>query len=172
MIDAKWVYTWKVDEHGWVVKAKSWLVARGFKQRKGVDFSETFSPTVSSSCVRLLSVIACECDLDICHFDVDQAFVQSDLEEVVFLRLPKGCEDLSRKVVRLNKSLHGLKHASRTWHAHLTTCLKRLGFEQCMTDVCVFRLIEDGRVAIIAVVHVDDIFAVEQKKGVTGYALT
>ena len=93
MIDAKWVYTWKVDEHGWVVKAESRLVARGFKQREGVDFSETFAPTVASSCVRLLSVIACECDLDLCHFDVDQAFVQSDLEDV-FLRLPKGCGDL------------------------------------------------------------------------------
>ena len=154
------MYTWKVDEHGWVVKAKSRLVARGFKQLEGVDFSETFAPTVSSSCVRLLSAIACECDLDLCHFDVDQAFVQSDLEEDVFLRLPKGCGDLSGKVVRLNKSLYGLKQASRTCHAYLTTCLKSLGFEQYMTDVCVFRLIEDARVAITAVVHFDDIFAV------------
>ena len=163
MIDAKWVYTWKVDEHGWVVKAKSRLVARGFKQREGVDFGETFSPPVSSFCVRLLSTMACECDLDLCHFDVDQAFVQSDLEDV-FLRLPKGCGDLSGKVVRLNKSLYGLKQASRTWHAHLTTCLKIQGFEQCMADVCVFRLIKNGRVAITAVVHVDDIFAVGKKE--------
>ena len=162
MIDAKWVYTWKVDEHGWGVKAKSKLVVRGFKQREGVDFSETFAPTVSSSCVRLLSAIACECDLDLYHFDGDQAFVQSDLEDV-FLRLPKGCGDLSGKVVRLNKSLYGLKQASRTWHAHLT-CLKILGFEQCMTDVRVFHLIEDGRVAITAAVHIDDIFAVGQKE--------
>jgi len=119
---------------------------------------------VSSSCVRLLSAIACECDLDLCHFDVDQAFVQADLEEDVFLRLPKGCGDLSGKVVRLNKSLYGLKQASRLWHAHLITCLKSLGFEQCQADVCVFRLIEDGRVAITAVVHVDDIFSVGRKE--------
>ena len=84
MIDAKWVYTWKVDEHGWVVRTKLRLVARGFKQREGVDFNEMFAPTVSSSGVRLLSAFACECDLDICHFDVDQAFVQSDLGEDVF----------------------------------------------------------------------------------------
>ena len=71
MIDAKWVYTWKVDEHGRVSKAKLKLVAGGLKQREGVDFSETFAPTVSSSCVRLLSAIACDCDLDLCHFDVD-----------------------------------------------------------------------------------------------------
>ena len=112
--------------------------------------------------MHLLSAIACECDLDFCHFDVNQAFVQSDLEKDVFLRLPKGCGDLSGKVVRLNKRLYRLKQASRTWHAPLTTCLKRLGFEQCMADVCVFRLIENGRVAITAVVHVDDIFAVGQ----------
>ena len=89
-IDAKWVYTWKVYKHRWWVKAKSRLVARGFKQHERVYFSETFSPTVSSSCVRLMrSAIAYECDLDLCHFDVDQAFVQSDLEEDAFLQLPK-----------------------------------------------------------------------------------
>ena len=164
MIDAKWVYTWKVDEQGWVVKAKSRLVARGFKQREGIDFGETFAPTVSSSCVHLLSVVEYECDLDLCHFDVDQAFAQSRLEENVSLRLPRGCGKMSGKVVRLNKRLYGLKQASRTWHAHLTTCLLRLGFEQCLTDVCVFSLIEDGRVTITAVVHVDDIFAVRQKE--------
>ena len=80
-----------------MVNAKLRLVARGFKQREGVDFSETFAPTVSSSCVRLLSAIACECNLNLYIFDVDQAFVQSGLEEEVFLRLSKGCSDLPGK---------------------------------------------------------------------------
>ena len=61
--------------------------------------------------------------------------------------------------MRLNKSLYGLKQASRSWHAHLTTCLNTLGFQQCLADACVFRLVEEGRIAIIAVVHVDDMFA-------------
>ena len=69
------VYSWKRNEYGWVVKAKSRLMARGFKQREEVEFSETFAPTVSSSCVLLLlSAIACENDLDLCHFDVNQAW--------------------------------------------------------------------------------------------------
>ena len=55
--------------------------------------------------MRLLSAIACECDLDLCHFDVDQAFVQAELKEDMFLRLPGGCGDLSGEIVRLNKSL-------------------------------------------------------------------
>ena len=109
--------------------------------------------------MRLLSAIACELDLDVCHFDVEQAFVKSKLDEDVFLRLPKGCDRLSGKMVWPNKSLYGLKQAYRSWHAHLTTCLKTLGFQQCLADACVFRLVEKGRVEFIAVVHVDGIFA-------------
>ena len=117
-------------------------------------------------CVRLLSTIACELHLDLCYFDVDQALVQSKqskLDEDVFLRLPKGCGSLSGKIVRLNKSLYRLKQASRSWHAHFTSCLKTLGFEQYLADAWVFRLVKEGRVAIIAVVHVDDIVAVGLK---------
>ena len=54
--------------------------------------------------MRLLSAIACELDLDVCHFDVEQAFVQFKLDEDAFLRLPRGCDHLSGKIVRLNKS--------------------------------------------------------------------
>ena len=99
VIDVKWVYTWKVDEDGWVDKAKPRLVARGLKQCKGLDSSETIDPTVSSSCGRLPNAITCECDLDTCPFGIDQAFVRSDPEEDVFLRLPEGCGDLPGKVV-------------------------------------------------------------------------
>ena len=113
--------------------------------------------------MRLLSAITCELDLHVCQFDAEQAFVQPKLHEDVFLRLRKGCGSLSDKIVWLNKSLYGLKQASRSWHAYLTTCLKRLGFQQCLADVCVFRLVGEGRVAIFAVVHVDDIFAVGLK---------
>ena len=56
--------------------------------------------------MRLLSTIACELDLDdnMWHFDVEQAFVQPQLDEDVFMRLPKGCGSLSGKIVPLNKS--------------------------------------------------------------------
>ena len=60
-------------------------MAGGLKQREGIDFGETFALTVRSSCVRLLSATACELNLELCHFDVDQVFVQSKLEENIFL---------------------------------------------------------------------------------------
>ena len=164
MIDAKGLFSWKSDELGLDVKANSRLVALVFKQREGIDFGETFAPTVSSSCGRLLGAIACELDLDMCHFDVKQAFVQSKLDGDVILRLPKGCGSLSGKMVRINKRLYGLKQVFRSWHAHLTSCLKVLDFQQCFADASLFRLVEEGRVAVIAVVHVDDIFAVELKR--------
>ena len=93
--------------------------------------------------------MARELDLDLCHFDIEQAFGQSDLEENVFVRLPQGCvclrvgcSRMSGKIVRLNTSLYDLKQASRQWHVHLTGCLLRLGFVQCLADACVFRLME------------------------------
>ena len=167
-----WVNRWKVDGHGWVVKAKLRLVARGFSQCEGIDVSETFAHIVSSPCVQLLSAIACERDLDLCHFDVDQTFVQSDLKDVFY-----GCRRMWRSFRRGSSTQQTFVRieASLTYMACSPNDVSQnttLGFEQCMTDVYVFRLIEDGRVAITAVVHVDDNFAVGQKERCDSNELT
>jgi len=133
-------------------------------QREFVDFADLYAPTVATSSVRLLAAFANEYDLELCHFDVDQAFVRADLKEDVFMRLPEGCGALSGKIVKLNKSLYGLRQASRQWYAMLKKCLLVLGFEQCLADSCVFRLIRGGIVVLILVVHVDDIFAVGKER--------
>ena len=73
------------------MRAKARLVARGFGQREGIDFFYTFPPCPSVMSIRLLAALACELDLDLCHFDAEQAFVQSDLDEVVYIRLPPSC---------------------------------------------------------------------------------
>ena len=65
------------------MRAKAKLVARGFGQREGIDSFDTFSACPSVMSIRLLAALACELDLDLCHFDAEQAFVQSDLDEVV-----------------------------------------------------------------------------------------
>ena len=89
------MYSWKNDEFGNVMRAKLRLVAKRFGQREGIDFFDTFSPCPSAMSIRLLAALACELDLDLCHFDAEQAFVQSDLDEVVYIRLPPGCGALS-----------------------------------------------------------------------------
>ena len=62
----------------------------GDRQKALIDFEELFAPTVVVSSVRLLTALACEQNLDSCHFDIEQAFVQSELDEDVFMRLPQG----------------------------------------------------------------------------------
>ena len=105
--------------------------------------------------------MACELNLDLRHFDIEHAFVQSDLQENVFMRFPQGCGMLSGKIVRVNKSIYGLKQTSR--QAHLTRCLLTLGFLQCLADACGFWLMEEGRVMMTIVVHGDDVFAGGEK---------
>ena len=93
------------------MRAKARLVTRDFGQREDIDFFDTFSLCPSIMSIRLLAALACELDLDLCHFDAEHAFVQSDLDEVVYIRLPPVCGALSGKVVRLRRSLYGLKQA-------------------------------------------------------------
>ena len=163
MVSTKWVYSWKVNELGHVVRAKARLVARGFTQREGIDFFETFSPCPSVASIRLLAAIACEFGWDLWHFDAGQVFVQSKLDELVFIRFPPGCGEISGKVVKLERSLYGLRQSSRTWHNHLMRGLKCLGFESCAADAYVMRLIEYNVVVMVVAVHVDDIFSIELK---------
>ena len=61
---------------------------------------------------------------DVYHFDVEQACVSSNLDGDHFLRLFKECGSRSGKIVRLYKSLYGLKKASPSWHVHFSSCLK------------------------------------------------
>ena len=109
------------------MKAKARLVARGFSQKEGIDYFETFAPTPSAVSIRLIAATSVENDLHLFHLDAEQAFVQSKLDTDVYMRMPRGCGDLSGKVVILNKSLYELKQAARTWHELLITTLKKNG---------------------------------------------
>ena len=139
VIDAKWVFKWKADETRKIVKAKAGLVAKGFKQKHGVDYLETFSPTANAASQRLLVALACKYNWESLHWDIEQAFVQSELDYEVFMKLPPGCGSVSGKVARLNKSLYGLKQATRTFYKRRVSDLKRIGFKQSMSDPCVLR---------------------------------
>ena len=75
MIDARWVFKSKVDETGKIVKAKARLVAKGFEQKYGVDDLETVSPTANAASQRLLVALECKYNLELLHWDIEQAFV-------------------------------------------------------------------------------------------------
>ena len=89
--------------------------------------------------------------------DVDQAFIQSELDTEMFLRLRPGCRCLSGKVVRLNKAPHGLKQSGSSWYKLLSSTLVECGLEKCLVNPCVFRLKVNDEVVTMLVVHFDDI---------------
>ena len=157
MIDAKWVFKWKADETGKIVKTKARLVAKGFKQKYGMDYLEIFSPTANAASQRLLVALACKYNLELLHWDIEQAFVQSESDHEVFIKLPPGCSSISGTVARLNKSLCGLKQASTTFCKRLLTDLRRIGFEQSMFDPCVLRFMTADEVVGMVAIHVGDI---------------
>ena len=101
--------------------------------------------------------MACKLDKDLRHLDVDQAFIQSELDTDIYLRLPPSCGSVSGKVVILNKALCGLKQSGRAWYQLLPSTLMECGFEQCLVGPCVFRLMVAGDVIAMMVFHVDDI---------------
>ena len=141
------------------------MVARGCSQIQGVDYFDTFAPTPSTSSIRLLVCVALERDLDLYHFDAEQAFVQSELDADVYMRMPRGCGDMSGKTVLLNKSLYGLKQAARSWHSLLVATLRSIGFEQHPSEPCVLRLLDpkSKTVKIMLAVHVDDMIVAGSK---------
>ena len=73
------------------------------------------------------------------------------------MKLPDGCGDMSGKIVRLNRSLYGLKQRGRQWAGLLVETVVEYGMVQCRTDPYDFRMVVDGKVELIMAVHVDDI---------------
>ena len=88
-VGSKWLFKWKQNRFGEVVKAKARLVAKGFSQREGIDYFETFAPTPAPSSIRLVVAVSLENDLDLFHFDAEQAFVQSKLDTDIYMQMPR-----------------------------------------------------------------------------------
>ena len=132
------------------------MVAKGFSQKLGIDYDETFAPTPHASSIRLLLATAVQEDLDILHFDAEQAFIQSNLEEEIYMRLPPGCGSTSGKTVKLHRSLYGRKQAGRCWNYLLVEKLTQFGFERSLADPCIFRVRKGNKVTMVLAVHVND----------------
>lgn len=117
-IDTKWVFKVHRKTTGDIERFKARLCARGFKQKEGMDYTETFSPVVLYDSLRVLLAIIAEKDLELAQFDVKTTFLYGELKEEVFMEIPEGLviDDAKEKVCKLNKSLYGLKQASRCWN--------------------------------------------------------
>ncbi|GJZ90911.1 retrovirus-related pol polyprotein from transposon TNT 1-94 [Tanacetum coccineum] len=116
VIALKWLWKNKCDAENIVVRNKSRLVAKGYKQEEGIDFEESFAPVARLEAVRMFIAFAAHRNITIFQMDVKTAFLNGPLKEEVYVSQPEGFIDseFPNHVYRLKKALYGLKQAPRT----------------------------------------------------------
>ncbi|KAM2811016.1 hypothetical protein COP1_043727 [Malus domestica] len=154
----KWVFKRKIGVDGNVETYKARLVAKGYRQREGIDYEETFSPVAMIKSIRILLAIAAYHDYEIWQMDVKTAFLNGYLEEELYMTQPEGFVSKSEKpkVCKLQRSIYGLKQASRSWNIRFDTEIKTFGFAQNEDDNCVYQKVV-GEAVVFLVLYVDDI---------------
>lgn len=157
-IAGKWVFKRKMNNNGEVIRYKARFVAKGFAQRYGRDYYETFSPVVRHTTIRFLLAMAVKNGMQIFQMDAETAFLQGDLHENVYMRQAQNYDDKTGRVYRLKKAIYGLKQASRMWNIKLNETLLKDGFTRCKTDPCVYY-----KKGIVLAVYVDDFLILYRK---------
>ena len=154
-LQSKWVFKRKRDEHGNVVRFKGRVVAKGFQQKAGLDYNETFAPVAKATSIRAILALAASLDLELDQMDAVTAFLNGELNEEIYMAPPESLTIPTGKVLRLLRTIYGLKQAPREWYLMIDAFLRSLGFERVSAEHCVFVRQAKGNLVIIAL-YVDD----------------
>jgi len=151
VLPSTWAFKCKRYPDGTVRKLKSRFCVRGDRQVEGVDFFDTFAPVVSWTTVRLMLILSIVLGLSTRQVDYTAAFVHAPMEEDVYVGMPRGFSEPG-KVLKLKRSLYGLKQSPRNFFQHLKGKLEGIGFTSATdVDPCLF--ISDK---VICLLYVDD----------------
>jgi hypothetical protein len=133
-------------------------VAKGFNQKSGIDYHETFSPVIKLVTIKLFLALTVQFDWPLRQLDVSNAFLHGVLDEEVYVKQPQGFVDpqFPNHVCKLHKSIYGLKQAPRAWFMRLSSALLDIGFLESHVDYSLF-LYHAGSVHIFLLIYVDDI---------------
>ncbi|CAI7856610.1 unnamed protein product [Closterium sp. NIES-53] len=138
---------------------KARYVARGFRQRQGVDFFHTFSPTPKMTTLRVLLHVAAQRNYELHSLDFSTAFLQGSLHEEIWLRRPPGFTGSFPAGTQwsLRRPVYGLRQAPREWHDTLRTTLAALGFAPSTADPSLFLRTDATLPPFYVLVYVDDL---------------
>ncbi|CAL9021646.1 unnamed protein product, partial [Prunus brigantina] len=158
LVGCKWVFRIKRHSDGSIERYKARLIAKGFHQRPGIDYAETFSPVVKPATIRTVLSLAVSRGWSLRQLDVKNAFLHGFLQEDVYMAQPPGFIDPTRPsyVCKLHKALYGLKQAPRAWFHRISTFLLSVGFTRSQADTSLF-IFQQASYTIFLLLYVDDI---------------
>ena len=165
-LGAKQVFKIKRGADGQIVQYKARWVVKGYEQRYSLDYDQTFAGVVRAATQRLILGLATVNDQEVDQIDVKSAFLYSNINEEVYVELPKGQNlfldifKLGETVLLLQKALYGLKQSLRLWQLTLKAALNRIGYLPLFADQCVYRSTKTG---LIIITYVNDFLLVSLK---------
>ena len=126
----KWIFKTKRDSKGDVERYKVRLITKGYTQKEGIDYKETFSPVSSKDSFRTIMALVAHFDLELHQMDVKTAFLNGDIDETIYMVQPENFVSgaTKKKVCKLKKSIYGLKQASRQWYYKFHQVIISSGF--------------------------------------------
>jgi hypothetical protein len=153
-----WVYKIKRKTDGSIDRYKARLIAKGFKQRYGIDYDDTFSPVVKFATICLVMSIDVSQGWSLRRLDVQNTFLHGVLEENVYMKQTSRFVDPSKHNYhcKLDKALYGLKQAPRAWYSRLRNKLQAPWFIPSKAVISLF-IYERNSITIFLLVFVDDI---------------
>jgi hypothetical protein len=157
-IGCKWVYRRKINPDG-STRYKARLVIKGYEQKEGIDYDETYAPVSKMATFRMLLALAAQYGWDVDHMDVVTAFLNPKIDrDNILMALPLGIDWLdpsntsTGNTLILRKALYGLKQAPRLWYEDIDGFLQSIGFRQSAEDPNLY--LQPG---VLLILYVDDL---------------
>lgn len=149
---SKWVFKKKFNADGSIEKYKARCTVKGFTQRKGIDFNETFAPTPRPETGRILLIMAHQLGWYRKQGDVPTAFLNPDLNTDLYMEMPRGFEREGH-IIQLQKGLYGLKQAGALWYDDARETLSKQGLQPTTSDICLYT---NAQKDLFVLMYVDD----------------
>ncbi|GKC18124.1 retrovirus-related pol polyprotein from transposon TNT 1-94, partial [Tanacetum coccineum] len=158
IIALKWIYKFKLDEYGDVLKNKGRLVAKGYRQEEGIDFEESFASVARIEAIIIFIANAAYKNMIIYQMDVKTAFLNGELKEEVYVSQPEVFVDPDHPthVFCLKKDLYGLKQDPRAWYNTLSSFFLDNKFFKVVVDPTLFTRKTCKHILLVQI-YVDDI---------------